>query len=285
MKIYFFSKKHNKLKEFDSKKLTLLLIFPLVVFFTMGATILHQFFFSSASLLQKENRKLKESLTSLSDRFTDIQKSVNQLYTQERKLRIASNININDDVEFGVGGSDENLISQSYKGGDISAINQLADLISNQINYQIENFNKIKDKISENETLVAHMPAIVPMHGVFSEHSFGMRVHPILRRWKMHEGIDILGNTGDPIFATGSGKVIQVGWNGGYGLSVEIDHGFGYKTMYAHLSTANVREGQMVKRYQIIGSCGSTGLSSGPHVHYEVSFNGEKQDPINYILN
>ncbi|MBM4174631.1 MAG: M23 family metallopeptidase [Ignavibacteria bacterium] len=284
MRIYFFSKKHNKLKQLNSKKLIMLLLFPLIVFLTMSATILHQLFFSSTSLLQKENRKLKESLANLSERFSGIQNSLNQLYHQEKKLRIASNVNITDDAEFGIGGADESIISLS-KDGDISAIDQLAEIISGQINYQLENFNKLTDKISENESLVAHIPAIVPMYGVFSEHSFGMRVHPIIRRWKMHEGIDILGNHGDPIFATGSGKVTHVGWSGGYGLTIEIDHGFGYKTLYGHLSRAHVKEGQQIKRYQVIGSCGSTGLSTGPHVHYEVSFNGEKQDPVNYILN
>jgi murein DD-endopeptidase MepM/ murein hydrolase activator NlpD len=251
----------------------------------MGATILYQLFFSSASLLQKENRKLRESFANLSERFSGIQKSLNQLYAQEKKLRIASNMNISEEVEFGIGGSDESLISQLNNDGNVFALNKLADLISDQINYQLENFNYIKEKISENETLVAHIPAIAPMNGVLSEHSFGMRIHPILRRWKMHEGIDILGNAGDQIYATGSGRVTQVGWNGGYGLSVEIDHGFGYKTLYGHLSSVKVKEGQLVKRYQVIGYCGSTGLSTGPHLHYEVSFNGEKQDPINFILN
>ncbi len=287
MKVYIFSKKHNKLKEINSKYLLIALLLPVLMFVFMSLSLIQQLFFSTTSLIQKENKRLKENLSHLSEKFSVIQKSLNNLYAREKELRIASDIQISNEGEFGTGGSEINLskVLTSETGQTISQINQLADRIADQIDYQISNFNLIEQKIFENQKMFSHLPAVSPMNGIFSEHGFGMRRHPILRYWRMHEGVDILGNVGDPIFASGDGVVTFVGRNGGYGLYIEIDHGFGYKTLYGHLSKSFVKEGSSIKRFQKIAECGNTGLSSGPHLHYEVSHNGEKQDPVNYILN
>jgi murein DD-endopeptidase MepM/ murein hydrolase activator NlpD len=109
-------------------------------------------------------------------------------------------------------------------------------------------------------------------------------LHPILRINKMHTGIDIINDVGTPVKATGKGKVTFVGIKGGYGLTIEIDHGFGYQTIYAHLSAVNVREGQNVNRYQSIGKSGNSGLSSGPHLHYEVLHNGQNLNPSEFFF-
>jgi murein DD-endopeptidase MepM/ murein hydrolase activator NlpD len=111
-----------------------------------------------------------------------------------------------------------------------------------------------------------------------------MRLHPILKVRRMHEGIDIVTDTGTPVHASGNGTVAFVGRNKGYGLEVEIDHGFGYRTIYAHLSSSKVKLGQKVNRGDIIAKTGNTGLSSGPHLHYEVHHNGVKQDPLDYFF-
>jgi murein DD-endopeptidase MepM/ murein hydrolase activator NlpD len=100
----------------------------------------------------------------------------------------------------------------------------------------------------------------------------------------MHSGIDIINNVGTPVKATGKGKVVFVGVKGGYGLEVEIDHGFGYRTVYAHLSKSMVKEGQTVTRNQVIAKSGNSGLSSGPHLHYEVLHNGQNLDPSEFFF-
>ena len=114
--------------------------------------------------------------------------------------------------------------------------------------------------------------------------AFGSRVHPISGRISGHQGIDLGGRTGNPVYATGDGTVA---FNNegvrGYGLQVLIDHGFGYKTRYAHLSKILVSPGQKVKRGELIGEVGSTGRSTGPHLHYEVIYRGQHVDPINYF--
>lgn len=112
---------------------------------------------------------------------------------------------------------------------------------------------------------------------------YGFRIHPITGRRRFHEGIDIAAIHGNGVYAYTDGKVIQAGWNGGYGISVLIDHGNGLQTRYGHLSKLNVRVGQRVKTGERIGSVGSTGNSTGPHLHFEVIKWGRTQNPLNYI--
>jgi len=109
---------------------------------------------------------------------------------------------------------------------------------------------------------------------------FGMRVHPITHKPRMHTGVDIGGSTGDPIHAAGSGVVVSTGWQGGYGNTIMINHGNGRSTLYAHLSSIGVSVGQTVTTGQLIGKKGSTGFSTGPHLHFEVRMNGTPVNPL-----
>jgi murein DD-endopeptidase MepM/ murein hydrolase activator NlpD len=112
---------------------------------------------------------------------------------------------------------------------------------------------------------------------------FGARLDPFLRSWAMHSGIDFRGATGEPVFSAASGRVAHAGMLGGYGLLVEIDHGNGIVTRYAHLSRIDVKEGDMVGVGQRVGRIGSTGRSTGPHLHYETRINGEAVDPMRFL--
>lgn len=113
---------------------------------------------------------------------------------------------------------------------------------------------------------------------------FGMRMHPIYKTMRMHTGVDMPAKIGTPIYATGDGRVVSAGWFGGYGKAVIIDHGFGYKTLYGHMSSLKVTRWQRVNRGQLIGLMGSTGVSTGPHLHYEVIKNGKPVNPVNYFF-
>jgi len=109
-------------------------------------------------------------------------------------------------------------------------------------------------------------------------------MHPILHKKRMHAGIDILANWRTPVHVTGNGKVQFVGYRGGYGLCVQVDHGFGYTTLYAHLSKALVRKGQTLKRGELIAKTGNSGLSTGPHLHYEIRHNGKALNPSRFFF-
>jgi len=112
---------------------------------------------------------------------------------------------------------------------------------------------------------------------------FGMRIDPFLRSPAMHTGLDFRGAQGDPIRATAAGTVSQAGWNGGYGKMVEIDHGNGLSTRYAHLADITVTVGQTVRTGHVIGRLGSTGRSTGPHLHYETRVDGDAVDPQKFL--
>jgi murein DD-endopeptidase MepM/ murein hydrolase activator NlpD len=131
---------------------------------------------------------------------------------------------------------------------------------------------------------MAYVPLRKPLPGEIDLSSgYGMRVDPFIRAWAMHTGLDFRGSTGDPVYATAAGTVALAGPNGGYGKMVEIDHGNGLSTRYGHLSAIAVSAGQRVKAGQLVGRVGSTGRSTGPHLHYETRVDGEAVDPQKFL--
>ena len=133
--------------------------------------------------------------------------------------------------------------------------------------------------------MLAAIPAIQPIQNkdlTRVASGYGMRMHPILKYRKMHNGMDFTANTGTEIYATGDGVVVKAGRATGFGNVVYIDHGFGYETRYAHMNKFNTKKGRKVKRGDVIGYVGNTGLSSGPHLHYEVHKNGTVINPVNF---
>jgi murein DD-endopeptidase MepM/ murein hydrolase activator NlpD len=154
---------------------------------------------------------------------------------------------------------------------------------------QSTSFDDVYKMAKNKKEMLASMPAIFPVNKQTAQiHSgFGMRMHPIFRTYQMHTGVDIIGPTGMPIYATGDGVVTLSGTMqgfGGYGITVVINHGFGFQTLYGHLSKTNVRVGQRVKRGEQIGLMGNTGRSVGTHLHYEVILHGRKVNPVFYFF-
>ncbi len=152
---------------------------------------------------------------------------------------------------------------------------------------QTKSYDEIIKLAKNKEELLSHMPAIQPIENQNLKRlasGFGYRIHPILKIRKLHTGLDFSAEKGTPIRAAGDGVVRKVKTNyGGYGKEVEIDHGYGYVTKYAHMQNFNVKYGQRVKRGDIIGYVGNTGSSTAPHLHYEVIRNGKKVNPVHYI--
>lgn len=193
--------------------------------------------------------------------------------------------------EGGVGGHDQYASLRQYGSGDIlAAVRHNVDKLKRQMDLQSRSLDTIISMASEKEKMLAAIPSIKPVNSDKLPRSvkllsgFGMRIHPIYKVPKMHYGIDFTAPHGTPIQSTGAGKVIKAGRSSGYGNQVIIDHGFGYKTSYAHMKSISVREGQEVKRGQQIGLVGSTGTSTAPHCHYEVIYKGDKVNPIHYCM-
>jgi murein DD-endopeptidase MepM/ murein hydrolase activator NlpD len=181
---------------------------------------------------------------------------------------------------------------EQFEGFDnsqiIAATMKRIDQLSRQLYVQSISYDEVFNMARDKSEMLASIPAIVPIEQGTQRlvSGFGPRIHPIYKTLRMHTGVDFTAPTGTPIYAPGNGRVVEAERNRlGYGLMVVIDHGYGYETLYAHLSKFNVRVGQEVKRGEIIGFVGNTGVSTAPHLHYEVIKNGKKVNPINYFFN
>lgn len=165
------------------------------------------------------------------------------------------------------------------------------DTLCNRLYVQSLSMDEVYEMARNKQERMASMPAIMPVKKTDCKvvSGFGYRYHPILRYMRMHTGIDLSARTGTPVYATGDGVVEEAGSGtegfSGYGTVCVIDHGFGFKTLYAHLGKVTVRKGQKVRRGEQIGTLGSSGLSQGPHVHYEVIQNNKKVNPVYFFFN
>ncbi len=190
----------------------------------------------------------------------------------------------------GFGGSDRYSTLKGYPSSELMVNTSLKlDILSKQMVVQSKSYDEIVNLVKKKEKMLACIPAIQPISsGDLTRFGsgFGLRFHPIIHKMRMHTGIDLTAPTGTKIYAPGDGVVMRVEHSrSGYGNSVRVNHGFGIVTVYAHLSKINIREGQTVKRGDIIGLVGSTGLSTCPHLHYEVRINGTPVNPVNYYYN
>jgi murein DD-endopeptidase MepM/ murein hydrolase activator NlpD len=175
------------------------------------------------------------------------------------------------------------LISENQSDA-LKQIQLKTNILTQRMQIQLNSYQELWELAQEKEKIQASIPAISPVKDPTVVSGFGMRYHPIYKILRRHTGIDIIGKKGTPIYATADGVVSAELEGTGYGIAVIINHGRGYQTLYGHLSKKNVRPGQRVKRGEVIGFMGSTGLSVGVHLHYEVIKNGEKVNPIHYFF-
>ncbi len=195
--------------------------------------------------------------------------------------------------EGGIGGHDRYAKYKNYRnsGELLTQIHQKVDKLKRQMVVQSESLDDIENMAKEKEAMLAALPSIKPVRSdklnrrVNLLSGFGYRMHPIQKVIKMHAGIDFSSPRGTSIQATGNGVVKMVKRSrSGYGLHVVISHGYGYETLYGHMSKVDVKVGQKVKKGQHIGKVGSTGTSTAPHCHYEVHYKGKAVNPIDYVL-
>ena len=164
---------------------------------------------------------------------------------------------------------------------------QKMDLLERQLYIQSKSFDEVLALCKKHDEMLECIPAIQPVSNKDLKQTasgYGTRIDPIYKTVKFHSGMDFSANVGTPVYATGNGVVRKAGWEGLYGNCIQIDHGFGYVTRYAHLSKIDVRVAQKVVRGETIGKVGTTGKSTGPHLHYEVMVKGQIVNPVNYYF-
>lgn len=170
----------------------------------------------------------------------------------------------------------------------IVSVSNKVETLKRQLFVQWESYDELSETAMNKEEYWASIPAIQPIHNEELNRlasGYGVRLHPILKVRKMHTGVDFSAPKGTPIYSTGDGVIERVRTEfGGYGKSIIIDHGFGFKTRYAHMNDFEVRVGDKVKRGDKIGTVGNTGSSTAPHVHYEVIKDDKYVNPVNYFF-
>lgn len=243
--------------------------------------------------LKEENTQLASRLQDMSSGVVELKAEVSELVRKEEMLRVMANLpEVDSDVRAAGVGSldpDEDVFSSD---GVVTEAGRLGMEVSsniqsllNQAKFQRQSFQEIEQALANNIEFRDHLPSIPPvdMGQVYVSSHFGYRSDPFTGRQRIHKGIDLAGRTGTTVVATADGIVADASWGGYTGLVVQIDHGYGYSTVYGHLSKTSVRKGQRVTRGQAIAQLGNTGRSSGPHLHYSVMYHGRAVDPASFF--
>jgi murein DD-endopeptidase MepM/ murein hydrolase activator NlpD len=231
-------------------------------------------------LLDKRLDQMTMVLTDLENRDDNIYRTIFEAEPIPDNIRKA-----------GIGGVNRYKNLSKFKGDADQVIetSKKLDQLAKQLYIQSKSFDEVIELAKQKEDMLGSIPAIQPVSNADLKRmssGFGKRVHPIYKTVRFHWGNDFTAPTGTEIYSTGKGKVILAEKSGsGYGNHVIVDHGYGYQTLYGHMSKINVKQGQTVSRGEILGLVGSTGLSSAPHLHYEVLKNGNKVNPVNFYFN
>tara|TARA_B100001758_G_scaffold247507_1_gene265618 strand:+ start:18196 stop:19167 length:972 start_codon:yes stop_codon:yes gene_type:complete len=256
--------------------------------------IFFQFFDSpKEKILNREIQQLTSQYEIVQDKLKQVELVLDEI--QDRDDNIYRVIFEADPIpssirKAGYGGVNRYQDLLGYNNSDlIIETSKKIDQITKELYIQSKSFDDIIELAKNKTNMLGCLPAIQPVSNKDMSRiasGYGYRIHPIYKTRKLHTGMDFSAKIGTPIYATGNGKISKVRKSRrGYGNHVIIDHGYGYKTLYAHMTKYIVKKGQSVKRGEIIGYVGSTGTSVAPHLHYEVHKNGRKINPVNFFYN
>ncbi|PKP21098.1 MAG: peptidase M23 [Bacteroidetes bacterium HGW-Bacteroidetes-19] len=240
-------------------------------------------------VLQKENNELKERLKQINQKLDvmeivlhDIQDRDDNVY---RSIFEAEPVPIELRNPFFNKNTKYDHISEHESEKLLKVIAEKTDQLVVQMALQMRSLDTVSSLVTRKSEMLNAIPAIRPIKNMYQVTSgFGRRYHPILKTIRPHTGIDITAPKGTPVYATADGIVSSEQGGSGYGVTVVLNHGFSYQTLYAHLSKKLVKTGQRIKRGQLIGYVGNTGLSMGSHLHYEVLKGGVPVNPVHYFF-
>jgi murein DD-endopeptidase MepM/ murein hydrolase activator NlpD len=263
------------------------LVFGLVALLLGYSTFSRTIHLSHADAVERENATLSTEIAQLGGRIDSLSDTLDAIAIRDSRIRLLANLEpIDPQVQLaGIGGPESpatNEVTPATREAarvrfDLNALIRRANLLA-------ASFKEAGDSLLSHRERLAATPSIMPTQGWLSSAFSKMRAHPVLHYSRPHEGIDVSAPQGSPIEAPGSGTVIRAGWENGYGNVVEINHGYGIVTRFAHASKLLVGRGQRVTRGERVALVGATGLATGPHLHYEVHVNGQPVDPLRYVL-
>ena len=243
---------------------------------------------SELDKLRVENSELKEKYEQLRWNLAEVEDRYQLLVDKEEKIRTLFDLpEINsEERQLGIGGPVSPLIQEMSETEQTALATEFEiDRLLRLSRFELEKYNEVEAELYNVKDRLEHTPSIWPTKG-WKSRGFGMKFDPFTGYKQMHRGIDVANHTGTPIIATADGKIKVIGNQAsGMGKYVTIDHGYGFQTRYGHLSKITVKRGQKVKRGDVVALMGSTGYSTGPHLHYEVIRNGKFLNPKKYILN
>ncbi|MCD9611428.1 M23 family metallopeptidase [Tenacibaculum maritimum] len=279
-----------KPKKSETYKKTFIGIMGVLLIAFFGFIVFSQFLMSPNERAQRRelenlrlhyellNKRIKEG----SQILEELQKRDNYIY----RTYFEANPIPDEQRKAGFGGVNRYKNLEGFDNSEmVKNVTKDLDILSKQMVVQSKSLDEIVSLAKAKEKMLASIPAIQPIKNQDLKRmasGFGMRMHPILKSRRMHNGMDFTAPTGTQIYASGNGAVIKAARSSTFGNVVYIDHGYGYKTIYAHMSKIVARKGQKVKRGDLIGYVGNTGRSAAPHLHYEVHKNGRPVNPIYY---
>jgi len=284
---------YKRVKRLRMKKLRNQAAFIIVTAFfgiLSGFVFSHKVISPEENTLSAELQEMKIQYELLNKKVKQSQKVLGQIEERDNNIyRSYFELDpISEDIrKAGFGGVNRYSKFSDWRYNDLATeLAKNVDILNKQLVIQSKSLDEVVVSAKEKEKMLSHLPAIQPVANKDMRRlssGFGMRIHPILKIGKQHKGIDFAAGVGTPIYATADGKVTLSGRHGGYGNTVIINHSYGYETLYGHMSRTKVRKGAKVKRGDVIGYVGSTGLSTGPHLHYEVHKDGQPVDPVSYF--
>lgn len=230
------------------------------------------------SKLRRENRELQTANEQFGKSVESLRTQLRTVEDRTRKLAIIAGITTLDEAsQGGSGGLRNDEMAGSPYRDDVDKMSFRSDRLNKDL-------SQLEEKFVAQSRMLSSTPSIAPVRGILTD-GFGGRSDPFTREPGQHNAIDISSAVGQPIRSPADGIVVKAEWASGYGNVIYISHGYGYSTRYGHLSSFAVRPGARIKRGDIIGHVGSTGRSTGPHLHYEVRVNNNPVNPLEYILN
>lgn len=279
-------------------RVKLLRIFGFIAAALVTAALISYFAFQfigspREKILEKQNKALKDNYGDLEEALNSLQQEMHELEKRDNDVyRAIFEANPIPDSARAKEIENRLEIATVEKLKDYQLANSITNTVNNlnsRIAAQKKSYEEVDELVKNKEQLLSHTPAIQPVSNKDLSRiasGFGSRIDPVYKTIKFHYGLDFAAPQGTPIYATADGTITTAGSTGnGYGNHVVINHGYGYETLYGHMVRVKVRNGQAVKRGEVIGWVGSTGKSTGPHCHYEVHKYGQKIDPIYFFYN